>query len=162
MELAASGVEGVLLLLGDARLDERSAFVVDGIEKSVPDGFAPQIGIVVTASDDFAAKHPKIVAVPARGLGWMGLHKQMEQKGLDELDDACAEGNVGLFVAPALHPVAQVRARFGQCVGTASAEDNRLGRGHEFATVHLPDQCQRRGFCGCSPAGQERAGVDCT
>ena len=58
MELAARGVERVLLLFGDAGPDKRSAFVVDELEKDRLDGLAQPGGLFLQSSDDLGAEHP--------------------------------------------------------------------------------------------------------
>ena len=58
MELATRGVERVLLLFGDGGPDERSAFVVDELEKDSRDGFVQPSGLFLQSSDDLAAEHP--------------------------------------------------------------------------------------------------------
>ena len=125
MELAAGGLEGVLLLLRDCWPDERSAVVVDELEHDLLDGFAPQGGVFVTASDDLSAEHPEMVSVAVEGFSCQGLREQMQQKGPEERDHALAQGKIGVVVAPALRPVAEIRAQFGQRLGEASFGDNR-------------------------------------
>ena len=114
MELSAGGVEGLLLLPRKAGPDEWSAFVVDEMEKDILDGYAPQIGVFVTASDDLAAEHPEMVAVAVQGFCCQALLEQMAQEGPDAFEDALAEGDVGVLAAPAPWPVAQIWAHFGQ------------------------------------------------
>jgi len=84
MELAAGCVESLLLLLGEARPDEGSAFIAEQMEKDIFDGYAPQSGVFVTASDGLPAEPPEMIAVTAQGLGGQVLAEQMQQKGFDD------------------------------------------------------------------------------
>lgn len=66
-----------------------------------------------------------MIAMALQGLHGEPLIEQMEQKGCQALDDALAEGDIGVLRAPALWPALQVRAQLGQSLGGSDARDNR-------------------------------------
>src|SRR5665213_2889640 len=111
IELAAGAIESILLLFRDSRPDERTAFVVDESQHDRRCELASQVGLVVTAPDDFATEHPQVIAMATQRRGGEVLPEQIQQKGFEALDDAPSQRDIGCFAAPALWPVLQVRAQ---------------------------------------------------
>lgn len=68
MELAAGGVEGVLLLLGDSGPDQRTAVVVEELAQKGLGAMPPQVGVVVTTADQLATQHPEVIAMALQGF----------------------------------------------------------------------------------------------
>jgi len=68
MEFAAGGVEGALFFFR-AIVNEWAAVLVDRAKEKPVSRFLPLRRIVVKIADDLSAQHPKIVYVPANGLG---------------------------------------------------------------------------------------------
>lgn len=124
IELAARGVEGILLLLSDSGPDERTAIGVHELKNDVGDGSSLPTRLFVEAADDFSAEHPQVIAMALKRLGGQALIDQVEQEGRKTADDAFADNDVGVLAAPALWPVLQVRAQPDQSLGSG-ARDNR-------------------------------------
>src|SRR5665213_2347832 len=107
IELAAGGVEGVLLLFRDSRPDKRAAFAVDESQQDRRRGLMPQVGLVVTASDDFATEHPQVIAMATQRRGGQVLSQQLQQEGFEAFEDSLAQRDIECFPTPALWPVVQ-------------------------------------------------------
>lgn len=67
VELSASGIDGVLFGLGDARPDERSTVLFDESPNQLVDGQPLEFGIVVAKANQLTTDQPKIVAVAIEG-----------------------------------------------------------------------------------------------
>lgn len=80
MELAAGGVERVLLLFGDVRPEQWAAVVVDEAQQDGRCRLPPQCRLVVAATNDLAAEHPQVIAMATQGGGGQSLAEQVQQK----------------------------------------------------------------------------------
>ena len=101
-----------------------------------------KVGIAVATADDLATEHLEMITVAGKCLIGESLLQQIDQEGLDGLDDALADGDIAVLNSPEIGPIRQVRAKFVQ--GGASGRDNRaLIHSPTFPThaTHPPAQC---------------------
>ena len=70
-----------------------------------------EVGIVVATADDLATEHPEVVAVAGERFVGEYVLQQIDQEGLDALDEALADGDIAWLICPGLGPVCQVRAQ---------------------------------------------------
>ena len=68
MEFTAGGVEGALRLLR-AVVNQRAPVFVDGVAKQSVSRPLSESRVVVEVADDLSVQYPKIVHMPANGLG---------------------------------------------------------------------------------------------
>ena len=115
------------MLFGDSGPDERPAFVVYELENDSLDGLAAQGGLFVKAADDLAAEHPQMIAMTLKRSGCQALPEQIEQEGREALDDALSGGDVGVFVAPALHDIPVDVKYTSRVVANAVMDANDVG-----------------------------------
>jgi len=87
-----------LLLLGDARPDERATIFFQQLEYSLFDRRFTKLCILLAAADYLATQHPQMVAVTAQCAGGKFFGQQVQQEGLEELDDEVARSQVTLFI----------------------------------------------------------------
>jgi hypothetical protein len=68
VEFTAGGVEGALRLLR-AVVNQRAPVFVDGVPEQSVSRPLSESRVVVEVADDLSAQYPKIVHMPANGLG---------------------------------------------------------------------------------------------
>lgn len=56
------------------------------------------MGVLLTATDHLAAQHPQMVAVAAQCTGGEFFGHQMQQEGLEELDDAMSRSEIAFLI----------------------------------------------------------------
>jgi len=89
-----------------------------------------EVGIVVATADDLATEHPEVVAVAGERFVSQSMLQQIDQEGLDELDDTLADGDIVWLICPGLGPVCQVRAEL--------LKDSGCGWGDNRAVIDSP------------------------
>lgn len=82
-----------------------------------------EVEIVLATADDLATEHPDVVAVAGKRLVGESVLQEIDQEGLDELDDVLADGEIIWLICPSLGPVCQVRAELLE--GGGCGWDNR-------------------------------------
>ena len=144
VELATSTVESILLRFGDSRPDEWSAIVVDDLEHDLFDRLNLRCGIVATAPDDLAAKHPEVIAVTQERLARRAPGEKIEQERREEFDEMPAESQIAVVVAPTVRPVIEILAQVGQGIARIFPGDNRCRPLALFRCRHAPDPVAQR------------------
>ena len=120
------------------------------------DRHAPEGRVCLTASNDFAAEHPQVVAMLVQGLDAQTLVQQMKKERFEEFDDALPLNEIALLIAPAARPVLQVRAVLRERLSGGFVGDNRaLTHALAFAThaAYPPAECLSSFSRFCLPRG---------
>lgn len=84
------------------------------------------------ASNNLAAEHPQMIAMALKRSCCQTLPEQMEQERREALDDALADGDIGVLVAPALRPALKVWAQLGERFGGSGGRHNRPRLDYSF------------------------------
>ena len=94
MELAAGGIQQVLLQLCDSRPHQRPAVAFDEVLQGVPDVFVGQRFVVVAEPDEFTTERPEFVAMAASGCLCQALIQQVQQERCEHFNDLLAHGDI--------------------------------------------------------------------
>ena len=89
-----------MLGFADARIDERTALIVNEVPDRSPGIHAGELLVVVTAPDELAAEGPEVVAMPVHGRLGQTPVQQMKQERREHADDLLADFDVRRLVVP--------------------------------------------------------------
>lgn len=108
MELAARRVERTLVGLGDARIDQRSAFLVKEVFQDSCDGTLAKARMQIQLPDDLATELEEVIAMPPQGRAGERLFEQLREENFEDVEQTLTGKQITGSDPPGVRPVIDV------------------------------------------------------